>query len=762
MKARAIPATGIRGALALREAAAVTEWRAIMEAVREAIRKRVQAASPAQVAPWVSIEEFYADRVIVDVEADGGKSRYWQYPYTIEGEAVTLGEPVAMQETYVPLVEAAPGRQAGTFIEAVGAAESGKWLIRVIRSGLSLNKVFYPDTVLREAAPLFDGARVFVKSDADHVRGQGKDVRALIGGLSAARFVEGAGADQGEIQAVLTLIEPDGAEAVKLREAYGRGLASLFGFSIDADGVAKTQMREGKKLKVAQSITAVQSVDLIVEPGAGGELIRLVEAAPIHHQETDTMRQRLIAAVAAKRPGFTGEGLSDEQIETAYREAVAPAAPDNDSVEQVRLVEARMIARERIAACTLPAAAKERIAARFAEAAAPFAAADVDKAIEEERAYLAKFAESGRVSLAGLDIQVEDRSQKMAGMLDAFFDPAHKDHRSVTSFKEAYVEMTGDTRVTGRIENCDTSRMRESFGAAFREAIDTTGFANVLGASLRRAMLANYRNAVDFEAWRQIVNVVPVADFRANERVRYGGYGDLPAVAEKAAYTALTSPTDEKASYAASKRGGTESISLEAIKNDDVGAIRQVPVRMGRAAKRTLAKFVFDFLRTNPAIYDGKALFHVDHGNLFAAALDATAFAAHRLAMMKQTEAGSSDRLGIAPSFLIVPADLQETAVNLFNRSTNLDKTFIQSLAPTILPVWYWTDANDWCTAANPLDIPGLEIGFLDGNEEPDLFVQDAPTVGSLFANDTVTYKIRHVYGGSVTDFRGFTKAVVA
>jgi hypothetical protein len=27
-----------------------------------------------------------------------------------------------------------------------------------------------------------------------------------------------------------------------------------------------------------------------------------------------------------------------------------------------------------------------------------------------------------------------------------------------------------------------------------------------------------------------------------------------------------------------------------------------------------------------------------------------------------------------------VPFDLQETAVNLFNRSTNLDKTFVQEL----------------------------------------------------------------------------------
>ena len=34
--------------------------------------------------------------------------------------------------------------------------------------------------------------------------------------------------------------------------------------------------------------------------------------------------------------------------------------------------------------------------------------------------------------------------------------------------------------------------------------------------------------------------------------------------------------------------------------------------------------------------------------------------------------------------------------------------------------------------------------------------------VGSMFAADKLTYKIRHIYGGAVTDFRAFTKAVVA
>ena len=79
----------------------------------------------------------------------------------------------------------------------------------------------------------------------------------------------------------------------------------------------------------------------------------------------------------------------------------------------------------------------------------------------------------------------------------------------------------------------------------------------------------------------------------------------------------------------------------------------------------------------------------------------------------------------------------------------------------TVLPVWYWTDATDWCLAADPMNLPTIEIGFFQGQEEPELFVQDVPNVGSMFTHDKVTYKLRHIYGGCVVDYRGLYKAVV-
>lgn len=435
---------------------------------------------------------------------------------------------------------------------------------------------------------------------------------------------------------------------------------------------------------------------------------------------------------------------------------------------EFQMLHTRNVAAAKISASKLPQIAKDKLAAQF-NAATRFTEAEVDKAITDEAAYLGRFTESGSVRVPAFGtgaggIEVGDRSVAMKDMLDAFFDPTHKDHRLVRSFKECYVEMTGDRNVTGDLANVDMGRLRESLGESFRESLISSSWANALGDSMTRRMQAIYTGQTDLQAWRKVATTTPVNDFRTQERTRIGGYGNLPAVVQGAAYTALSSPGDDKASYAVTKRGGTEDVTLEMIMNDDVQAIRRIPIELALAAANTLYEFVFDFFRTNPTIYDTVALYHATHSNLFTAALDATSFAAHRLAMLKQTRAGSAKRMATAPKSVLVPFELQETAYNLFVRNQNLDKTFVQSINPEVIPVAYWTDANDWCSVADPMQLPVLEIGFLRGQEEPELFVQDMPNVGSMFSNDKTTYKIRHIYSGAVLvdGEKGTTKAVVA
>jgi hypothetical protein len=755
-----IPAAGYEGAAAVREAAA-TELRQINELVRSAIAK----AQGRTENYYVQVEAWYRDHMVV--MQDG---RLYRYGYAIgEDNQVVLAAPEEVVVQHVPVRESAQG----ALLEAAGGEPGLRYRIRVIKAGLSGNRNFYSDDALRDAVPLFEGVRCFVKSDEEHIRGGGKDFSKLIGRLTEAKFVPGSGADAGEIQATLDLLASAAPVPAKIHEAWQRGIAGdLFGFSIDAKASIESTVREGKPARAIRRFTKVNSLDLIIEPGAGGEIINLIEAIHDEGQQDMNWLERVLEALKAANGGTLPAGLdttNEQAVTEALNAAVArqpsPGGLDRTAVTDMiacatRVVEARADMRVLVAGSGLPEAARKRVEASFANRD-NFTADEVREALKTEREYIASFG-GGQVRGLGEHSLIEagdDRADRVVQMLDAFFDPAK---REVMSIKECYIEITGDRLVTGRIENCDRVRLRESMPLAVRESLDTTSWANVLGNSIRRRLIADYAQNNRYSVWRDLVTVVPVPDFRTNERTRYGGYGDLPTVAQGAAYAALSSPTDEKASYAVAKRGGTEDVTIEMIKNDDVGAIMRIPTRLTLAAQRTLSKFVLDFIRTNPTIYDTVALFHATHGNLSSTALGAASLAAARLAVLKQTELTSADRIGIPPVFLWVPFDQEEAAFDLFRRQTNNDSDFVESLQMKVRPVWYWTDTNDWAVSCDPREVPTIEIGFLDGNETPELFVQDSPTVGSLFSHDKLTYKIRHIYGGDVVDFRGLHKAVVA
>lgn len=753
-----VPDSGIVGETALREAA-TTEMQQLIELVRTEIRK----AAALRDTDWVNIVAIYPDRAVIN--RDG---RYYAYPYSIDASnVVTVGNPeeVVIEHKAVKgkLREAAID---GWFVEAVanqgdGEDKPSKYLVRIIKAGLSLNGINYPAKVLREAAPLFNNVRVFVKGDAEHLKGGGKDFRQLVGRLVEPKFIEAAN----EIQATFEVLDTSEV-APKLREAVERGMTDLFGLSIDAAGPSKSN----GKFREATAIKRVDSVDLIIQPGAGGQVIRFAEA----FQEPDMLRQQMLDQIRTRDASRAAslENATDEQVLQAYREAFAPEATNTVvgvTQEQLqahtRLVEARADARAAVHASKLPQIAKDRLLTRFAEAVGieELTADKVKAAIEGEAAYGNSFRESAPVT--GLGAVSVESGETQAQAVDRMLDDLLTGKRGqgvVTSLREAYIQITGDTKVTGLVRDCDFGRLREAAGDNFREAVSAATFADILGNSITRRMLQLYQTNPLYSDWRDLVDVVPVNDFRSQERTRVGGYGNLPAVAENGPYTALTTPDDEKATYTLSKRGGTETISLEAIANDDVGLFRRLPQLLSNAAARTLYEFILDFLSTNANIYDGTALFVAGHANLGTAALDATAFAAARLRMQKQAELTSGKRLGLLLKHLYVPADMEQLAYDLFVRATNNDETFVQSQKPKVHVVPYWTDANNWYATADKSQIPLIELGFYGGNEDPELFVQDNPTQGSLFSNDQIKYKIRHIYNGAVMDFRGFDGSIVA
>lgn len=171
---------------------------------------------------------------------------------------------------------------------------------------------------------------------------------------------------------------------------------------------------------------------------------------------------------------------------------------------------------------------------------------------------------------------------------------------------------------------------------------------------------------------------------------------------------------------------------------------------------------MFDFLATNPTLtYDSVALFAAGHSNTDAAsALAQATLSAGRRKMRKQAAySDATDVLSIVPRFLVVPSDLEEIAFQLSRSAvaltTNQDATtpnIHQGIDPIVVD--YWSDVNDWFLVADPAMAPTMEVGFYQGRQDPELFIQDDPRVGSVFTADKVTWKIRHIYSGAWLDHR--------
>jgi len=143
------------------------------------------------------------------------------------------------------------------------------------------------------------------------------------------------------------------------------------------------------------------------------------------------------------------------------------------------------------------------------------------------------------------------------------------------------------------------------------------------------------------------------------------------------------------------------------------------------------------------------------------------------LAMRSQTRAlESGEILGPRnlPKHVIVPNELEDLAMRLvgpYNRdvqatvSSSPDASQVLGINPYAgsmeVEVYdYLTNAKDHWFVADPGEVPTVVVGFYNGEEEPQLFVQDDPNSGQGYGNDTQGLKIRHIYGVKPLEHRSF------
>ena len=340
-------------------------------------------------------------------------------------------------------------------------------------------------------------------------------------------------------------------------------------------------------------------------------------------------------------------------------------------------------------------------------------------------------------------------------MLDALLDP---DDQSVTSLRDAYVSATGDVRVDGTY-NPTVARAMMAHMGYMTEAIQVSTWAEILSDRMNKRLLALYDTVPAYRHWEAWCSVLSPTNFETQRIDLLGGYGDLPEVAEGAVYTAATTPGDTEETYAVKKYGHIETVTREAIANDRLSAVQSIPQRLAVAGVRNVSK-------DTAAILTSNTNFTTARKNLLAGAgsgatgsvLSADTLNRARLAMLNQTEPGSNKKIGIAPGILIVPFELERTAWDLFRRDTNNDPTFVNSQSYRIVTIPDLTDAATHWYAVPPAVRAGAVIGFLNGRRAPRITPQSAPNVGKMFTNDQMEWKVSHIYGTGIADYRALIR----
>ena len=303
------------------------------------------------------------------------------------------------------------------------------------------------------------------------------------------------------------------------------------------------------------------------------------------------------------------------------------------------------------------------------------------------------------------------------------------------------------------------TRMLTFRAAGFHTTSDFPSlFANVANKRLRNAY---EENPGTYAVWARRAPNAP--DFKNISVVQLSGAPELLQTNEHGEFKYGTM-SDGAETYAVVTYGRIVSLTRQAIINDDLRGFDRLVSAFGASARRLENRTVYSQLTANAALADGVALFHATHNNLSTgagSALQFSSLATGRTAMRKQ-KGLQQEELNLAPSYLIVPAALEQTAYQLTSSNyVPATKAEINefrtggrtALEPVVEPLLDANSATAWYLAASNSQVDTVEYCYLDGAEGPVIESEMG------FEIDGISYKCRLDFAAKAVDHRGLHKA---
>lgn len=314
----------------------------------------------------------------------------------------------------------------------------------------------------------------------------------------------------------------------------------------------------------------------------------------------------------------------------------------------------------------------------------------------------------------------------------------------------------------------------------FEEAMTTSDFNLLFADILDRQVLGAYQDWPS--TWQMYARRGTVRDFRSVKRFTLdGASATLAEVPERGEYPeAAVVPGSYE--YKVTKRGRRLDWTWEMRVNDDLDAFRELPLILGRAARMTEDKFVTELYATsagpNPTFFSGGNN-NIVTGNP-ALSVEGLEAAMTTLAAQRDSDGNPIfiDRLN-----LVVPPALEVVANNILNavqidaasgggdgtgnNQLRVNNWLSRRITPIVNP---WLPIVDTTTGDSAWYLfgqtmagrPAMEVGFLRGHEQPEVFVKApdsirvgggmAPVEDGDFETDAIRHKVRHVLGGTLMD----------
>ncbi|ENX5419165.1 ClpP-like prohead protease/major capsid protein fusion protein [Proteus mirabilis] len=328
----------------------------------------------------------------------------------------------------------------------------------------------------------------------------------------------------------------------------------------------------------------------------------------------------------------------------------------------------------------------------------------------------------------------------------------YQDYEKDNAYNSMTLRELARASLTERGVGVATYNPMQMVGMAFTHS--TSDFGNILLDVANKAILLGWEeNEETFEKWTKKGQL---SDFKTAHRVGLGAFPSLRKVREGAEYKYVTLD-DKGETIALATYGELFSITRQAIINDDMNKLTDVPMKFGRAAKATVGDLVYAVLIDNEKMSDKKALFSTDHKNMLTGGMDVETISAGRTAMRQQKEGERT--LNIRPAFMLVPTTLETQAIQVVKsgsvKGADVNANIInpvRDLAEIIAePRLDEASTKDWYMASRQ-GSDTIEVAYLNGI--------DVPYIDQLegFTSDGVTTKVRIDAGVAPVDYRGLLK----